>query len=179
MTAIGIDPGKDGGIVVLGSSGAIIRSFRMPVIQANGKREYDMIGLRDQIKSLDAYDRVHVVAAVEFSQPMPSRAKGRGVESEARSMGAKSAYSQGMGQGLVFGLMVGLGIKTIRVTPQQWHRWIAENGAGAVYPEPKIRAREYASMRWGLDQFIPKGCRVPHQGLIDAACIAAWVNVHG
>lgn len=82
--------------------------------------------------------------------------------------GVSSMFNFGVGYGRLQGFLTGRGIAFQLVPPQTWQAWLPP------LEDPKERARAYAAEAWGLERFIGAGCRVPHQGMIDAACMAEY-----
>lgn len=82
--------------------------------------------------------------------------------------GLSSTFTFGVEFGRVQGWLAGQGLEFELVTPQTWQKILP----GGV--DPKERVRQFCEVQWGLDVFIPSRCRVPHQGMMDAACIAEY-----
>lgn len=89
--------------------------------------------------------------------------------------GVVSMFTFGVEVGKVHGTLTAMDRPFLIVTPQVWQR-ILPDGIDA-----KKRVRKFCEDTWGLDRFIPAGCRVPHQGGMDAAVIAEWCRrvTHG
>ena len=101
--AIGIDPGKEGGIVVLDMDGKIVDMFVMPLIP--GSREYDEQKIR---RILSSYDKPKVF----LEGPSPSR-----------DWSIKAIAYLFECVGLFKGICVGLNIPYVRVFPQVWQKF--------------------------------------------------------
>jgi hypothetical protein len=162
---VGIDPGLEGAIVILNEKGHIISAKPMPTITItkgkSRKRQYDpeaiIAILKDRTLDQWVFDDIACVV-IEKTQAMPGQ-------------GVASMHSTGLGGGLIWGLVVGLGLKYLRVHPKQWQsamlKW--ENGS-----DPKGRALTRAQSLFGRDKLIPDRCRVPHDGIVDAALMAEY-----
>lgn len=79
-----------------------------------------------------------------------------------------SMFNFGREYGRILGWFDAVGIPYTLYTPQRWQKVLgsAEN--------PKVAVREFCERTWGLKAFIAPGCRVPHQGCMDAAVIAEF-----
>jgi hypothetical protein len=86
-------------------------------------------------------------------------------------MGVSSAFSFGESFGWIKGYLDALGVVPVLVSPQKWQKVMG--GAYEGLP-PKERARAFALERWNPDQFILPRCKVPNDGVVDAALIALW-----
>lgn len=86
-------------------------------------------------------------------------------------MGVSSAFSFGESFGWLRGYLDGRGIVPVLVSPQKWQRVM---GCAFEGLPAKERAKAFAIEKWNADQFIMSGCRVPHDGIMDAALIALW-----
>lgn len=85
--------------------------------------------------------------------------------------GVSSSFSFGVELGKILGVASALGVPPILVSPMKWQGAILDFSEGS---DTKALARAYVEKRWGLERFILPRCRTPHQGLVDAACIAAF-----
>ena len=83
--------------------------------------------------------------------------------------GVKSMFSFGGAYEGIFGLLAGLQISARIVPPQAWKKAIL---AGTAKDKPAAIA--YCRRRWPSVSLIPEGCRVAHDGMADALCIAAY-----
>lgn len=155
MIALGIDPGRCGAVVALSIGDDGIRSVyqvRTPALMSGA--EY----LPDRMRGalVDAGGGYRTVAVLERCGAMPGQ-------------GVSSCYAFGHARGLWRGLLAGLGWEVLEPTPARWHRTILADIPG----EGKAKAIARASQIAGLD-LIPRGCRVPQDGLADAACLALF-----
>lgn len=161
--AIGIDPGKDGGIVALVLDGTGIRC----VYQALTKHAAP--GLEPDLMRralLDARNAVidavpddvgyEITGVLERVGAMPKQ-------------GLSSTFAFGHGRGVWRGLLAGHGWHVLEPTPAKWSRDILANIPGKGKERAIMRASQVAGV-----QLIPKGCRVPQDGIADACCLALF-----
>lgn len=175
MLFIGIDPGLDGAIGWIRSSGGDVGACVTPTIlktEGKGSRLYDLplmrrvlIGcLLDYAPGVNTAERAQSsCVALEKQQAM----KGQGVS---------STFSIGRGYGLWEGLLVGLGVPYQLVHPKTWQKELlgglaggskerSIQRAGALFPDLDLRASERS--------------RIPHDGKADALCLAEWCRRQG
>lgn len=151
---VGIDPGKRGALVAVGS-GAVVHQARMPWLGGAG---IDAPGLVAELLEVRALGRVRV-CAVERAQAMPKQ-------------GVSSMFRYGRDYGVVLGVLAALQVPHVTVSPRRWQGSICGGRGGA----PKARAILVAGRRLpGLDM-LPGRCRRPHDGIADAACLALYAH---
>jgi crossover junction endodeoxyribonuclease RuvC len=111
--------------------------------------------LRDLRSFLNSYtiERVYI----EKAQPMPGQ-------------GVVSMFNYGRHFGGLLALLELGKFSHETVNPRAWQKVVIGMGSG----DPKAKAFEKASRLWPDESFIPKGCRVPHNGIIDALLIAEY-----
>ena len=168
-TVVGIDPGLDGGVAILGPTQEAVHP--MPI--ANG--EIDVPLLAGLLRSLDL---ATTVVAIELVHAMPLQ-------------GVSSVFTFGKGFGTLLGVTGTLGVRTELVNPAAWKKDVL---AGLIPAKPKLpddaspadkkkaaaahkKAGKDAAIGWCRKAFpnvslIPAGCRVAHDGSADALCIA-------
>ena len=167
MIFAGIDPGLDGAICkrIREDSGIIITEFyRTPTMlktKGRGKRMYD---IQMMTRILEGVARESLggstYVALEKQQAM-------------RDQGVSSTFSIGRGFGLWEGMLAGLKIPYVVVHPKTWHKKIC----GGIEGGPKERALSAAqAMEPGLDLRISARGRIPHQGKVDALCLAEYAR---
>lgn len=148
---LGIDPGQTGGLALLSPGGDILRLERF------NNQDPAMI-VKSVVESLPAARLPGgLIIGVELVHAMPGQ-------------GVSSMFTFGLGLGRIHGVLIGLAATWTNVSPQAWQRWLPEGEA------PKGRILAFAAERWGLRQFILPGCRVSHEGAIDAAGIAEYMR---
>ena len=151
MLVIGIDPGKKGGIALMGegqidfsSSGGMLYS-----------KNYDLTDWVNAARML-AGDDAGVVAYVELVHSMPSQ-------------GVASTFSFGKGFGEILGWLSALQVRTELVSPQKWKRAVL-----AGTDRDKAAAIRFVQENYPDIDLTPGRCRVPQDGIADAVCIAHY-----
>lgn len=151
---LGIDPGQKGGLVALRGSRVALAAV-MPAVAKVG---VDLAAVRDLLEELRPD---HVV--LEQAQAMPKQ-------------GVSSTFSFGRDYGGLLGLLCALRIPHETVRPHTWHGALVGRGEG----DPKARTLRVVRQRLPGLALVPPRCRVPHEGLVDAAAIALWrMDRHG
>ena len=151
MIIIGIDPGKKGGIALIGegkisfpSSGGLLYS-----------KWYDLTDWVNAAKMLDG-EAEDVVAYVELVHSMPNQ-------------GVASTFSFGKGFGEVLGWLGALKVRAELVSPQKWKRAVL-----AGTDRDKAAAIRFVQENYPDIDLTPGRCRVPQDGIADAVCIAHY-----
>ena len=108
MRVLGITPGLHGGVALLSDDGLLAEA--MPLLKVDGKDHLDIGGLQGLITAWEPE-----VAIVERAPVMPKQ-------------GRSAAYSAGLHQGVLKGLLAGLWIPCLEVLPQQWKRSLQVSG---------------------------------------------------
>lgn len=160
MISIGIDPGLRGGLVALYPD-APPEAHVMPVLsyQVRGKnrREMDLYSVCDWLTGMRlTYGSGGLSVAIERQQAY----RGQGLSSTAKTM---RAYGQ------LEGICQGLGLSYLLPRPQEWQE-LLDGTPG----EGKGRSIAWCQKHLPDLDLTPGRLRVPHDGLADAACIAAW-----
>jgi crossover junction endodeoxyribonuclease RuvC len=151
---VGVDPGLDGAIATIGQGGLSLFCTPTVVVKAT-KRAYDEQEIHRALAKLVGWpgESVHVV--IEHVGAM-------------QGQGVTSMFTFGLGFGLLRGICVGLGLPYTLVRPQAWQKLML---AG----QPKGSEYLVASRLWpGTDFRKSPRCKIPHEGLVDAALIAEW-----
>ena len=156
MTApavLGIDPGKEGAFAVLPLEGG------EPLLL--GSLPYSKGDAQPLVRALAALlrgvDARLVLAGVELVNSF--------------GMGRQSAFVFGQGVGALLAMCELEGWPTIRPRPQAWQATIGATGKGkAIDPLGPV------SRLFPTTNLVPRGCRVPHAGYIDALGIAEHVR---
>ncbi len=164
MRYIGIDNGKDGAVVVIDETGRVLEKHVAPVI-GDGKREYDVSAM---VRILKPYEH-SLVGGLTFSdgafcwleaaQAMPKQ-------------GVSSTFSIGLGYGLWQGILTALGIPFATVRPRIWQDQMFR---GINHDDTKKASALIASrLSPDTDWRASDRCKIPHDGLTDAYCIAEY-----
>lgn len=181
---IGIDPGKDGGIVVL-KDGDVTHAHPMPMISYNfyvtkkkkmiERKKIDCIRLHEIIAQYEA-DEVWVEDIVNVDVG-----------------GGWNAFNIGRGVGRIEGALESQGLELNYVRPSDWTRIIwkekdiiwkhvtDKNGKEKRKKDTKATSLN-AYKRLFKDQesfLLPGNKRKPHDGIVDAALIAFYGEVYG
>jgi crossover junction endodeoxyribonuclease RuvC len=84
--------------------------------------------------------------------------------------GVTSMFTFGKGYGYVQGIAKGWGIPVRLVSPVVWKRVVLSKD----YAHDKDGAVAFCQHTYPDVSLIPEGCRVPHDGICDALCIATY-----
>jgi len=154
VIAVGIDPGLDGAVAVLG--GREPQLYRTPVLAApgGGKRSFDLPAMRELLVRA-APDMV----VIERVGPMPKQ-------------GVTSMFNFGCGFGMWLGLLAGLQIPHELVPPKAWKKAVLAGTTG-----DKRAAVEYCQRMFpGLSLLATPRSKVPHDGFSDSLCMAVYAR---
>ncbi len=147
MTCIGIDPGLHGGLAGINGGSVIVEP--MPVVGG----DIDAHGVSCFL------DGVHAsMVCMEKVHAMPKQ-------------GVSSTFKFGKGYGIILGVCAAMNIHVELVTPQAWKAVVL---AGTT--KDKDAAIAWCNRAFPTVSLIPQGCRVPHDGLADALCIAEYAR---
>lgn len=151
---VGIDPGLAGGVAALDATGAVVGVWPMPV--AGG--EVHAAGLADLLRSLRCLDVHQDIGRVclEKVSAMPKQ-------------GVASTFRFGCGWGMVRGVCAALAVSVTLVPPPLWKRRVLLG-----LPHDKAGAVQFCASRWPTADLVLTGCRVPHDGIADALCLAEY-----
>ena len=153
---VGIDPGLRGGVAALDVAGAVVGLWPMPV--AGG--EVHAAGLADLLRSLRCLDSHQDIGRIclEKVSAMPKQ-------------GVSSTFRFGTGWGMVRGVCAALAIPVVLVPPTVWKKQVLLG-----LPHDKAGAVQFCASRWPTADLVLPGCRVPHDGLADALCLADYAR---
>lgn len=147
MNYIGIDPGLHGGLAGVNESSVILEP--MPVSGGEIDAHGVCVWLDGVHASLVCIEKVHA---------MPKQ-------------GVASTFKFGKGYGTILGVCAAMNICVELVTPQAWKAVVL---AGTT--KDKDAAIAWCNRAFPMTSLIPQGCRVPHDGLADALCIAEYAR---
>jgi len=150
---LGIDPGVTGGVSMLDTNtGELIQAQRTPILPGAGRKQYNIQDMRDVLCGHPYKVRL---VTIEKVGAMPRDGK-------------VGAFSFGCGYGLWLGLMVGLSLPYMEVTPQRWQgRMLAGLPRGPKSKDSAMRAAK------SLFPTIPVRVKADN-GVADAALIAEY-----
>ena len=147
MIVVGIDPGLKGGYAILSDGGALSAS-PLPIIGG----EVAVRELMDEISMLGPPDMI----VIERVHSMPAQ-------------GVASTFTFGKNYGRLTGMVEGAGWPLLLVNPPDWKKLVLRGTA-----KDKAAACAYVRQRYPNVQLIQPRCRVEHDGIADAVCIAEW-----
>lgn len=152
--SIGIDPGLRGGIAALDALGQVVGTWPMPV--AGG--EVHAAGLADLLRSLRCRDAGQDLGPVVLEKvaSMPKQ-------------GVASTFRFGAGWGMVRGVLAALGLSVVLVPPTVWKKRVLLG-----FTHDKVGAAQCCASRWPTADLVLPGCRIPHDGIVDALCLAEY-----
>ena len=123
MIYVGIDPGLSGAVAVLHPTYDDISVFDTPTVKTARRNEFDLRAMREILKQYNSPETMVIVEAVHS---MPRQ-------------GVASSFNFGAGYGMWLGLLVGLEIPYVTVTPQRW-KSAMHIPAGSAKGESYLRA---------------------------------------
>lgn len=151
---LGIDNGVSGGLSLLNGLGEMKAAWPMPLTKTRKGNEVDAVSLRD---------------ILFYCDPLPIVV----LEEPGGSKSAKAATSMAGAFHAVRATIELMGLKLIRITPQQWQRPFLKCKAGDTKPV----ALQMARTLWPTFSFKrTEKCRVADMGMVDAALIAEWAR---
>jgi crossover junction endodeoxyribonuclease RuvC len=144
----GIDPGLDGALASIQGTEAAVEDI--PTLRAGTpskktktpRRVYDAQGMREMLFQKQVAARGRLTVVIEKQQPMPGQA-------------AQAGWAQMYGYGLWMGLLAGLQIPVMVVTPQAWKKALMEGQPRTEEASVAAALRYYPTMRASL--YGPKG----------------------
>lgn len=157
-----IDPGQTGGMTTLDLKG-------LPLF----------VGCFDKIGAVRTILSTKVGYGCSHDDPSWCDAKCRttgmvfGVEGVHAfpGQGVTSMFTFGTEYGKILGCLETISADYVLIAPQTWQKVVKHHPEG-----PKQAVKAYCEKVWGLDRFIFEGCRVPHQGAMDACCMAEYLR---
>lgn len=150
---LGIDPGATGGVALV----------------AGGARGGNLLAWR----RFDGVDPLQAIAEVVALSGGACRLRSLLEEVHAApGQGVVSMFTFGRSVGRIEGYFAARDMALELASPQAWQRWLPGHDGG-----PKERVRSWVESRHGAATFIAPGCRVPHQGGMDAAAIAEYLRL--
>lgn len=156
MRVVSADPGLKGALV-LWVDGSPVEYAVMPrreVIQGQDGRDWvSPSGLAD------VYGRWGIIdtTILELANPRPGE-------------GVSSTFTSGFGYGVLFAVASQNSRSVEFVAPRRW-----TNAVHVIESDdPKVRSREAAGRLYPEFKTIPKRCRNPHEGVVDALLIGHW-----
>jgi hypothetical protein len=167
---IGIDPGKDGSIVIIHSNGTP-EAHKMPMLN---KSDYDMGGLFELLRGNAELPGEAIVVLEDVHSIFGAS--------------AKSNFQFGKGCGIIEAMIVAAGLSYVKVSPKKWQKVCLEgvreitkaktNSVGKAKVDTKAMA-EVAAKRLYPKFPLNFGGRAvkAHDGLVDALLMAHYARV--
>lgn len=172
---IGIDPGVDGGLAAMGQ-GIVRDTIVMPVI-GNGIKVLNLV-------EITAFMNKWLLPGVY--RPSADLVIIEKVHTFDKA-GSTQSFNFGMGYGQLQGICAALQLPFVLITPQQWKKVILigykKPSKGASEKEKKKAALQYVQQKYPkLDLRKSERCQNPHDGIVDAICLAEyglWLQNNG
>lgn len=153
MFIIGIDPGAAGAVAIIEDTGKLVHVFEMPAVEVIvGGKAKRRVSPEMLAAELELYAYQGARAVIEQVGAMPSQ-------------GVTSMFAFGESFGLAKGVLAGMKIPTITVTPSKWKKAMQLNAG-------KDGSRAKAAQLWPASAGEFK--RVKDDGKAEAALIAEW-----
>lgn len=161
---IGIDPGIKGGIAVIYEGMDTYDAYVLPIMDykvGNKVRhkiniEQYVVMIRDILEKCNG--REQIVIGVEHVTAMPNQ-------------GVTSMFNFGY----TFGTLMGVGYcftrKISTISPRKWKTAVLEGS------HDKAGAIGFVEKHYPNVNLIPRGKRIPHDGMADAMCIAHYLKI--
>jgi len=183
MICVGIDPGGDGGLVAVTSDPkdpqktSVVAHLVMPLLKTDDRvKDVDIATVADWLRVIKP-DAIYI----ERVGYMPAKFRAGGATSGFGDSVLSGRYRE------LLGMLKTMKLAYSPVMPAVWQRAV-----GIVTPKiqgenrDERRKRIKAAVRLfctrnypPIDNFIPRRCRVPHDGLMDAAAIAHYGMTRG
>ena len=155
---VGLDPGLDGALAVVTSDG-VRRGQRMPLKKRSGLQIPDCQVIGTFFRYLQVQGYTTLAACEE-----PFVKKGQG-----------GALTIGRNWGILLDACYAAGVEPRIVKPIEWQKVILK---GVVGDKAKDRALEYSKNKFAdIDLRANPKAKEPHDGIIDALCIAEWLQL--
>lgn len=161
MIFVGIDCGKQGGIVVIDEKENIMEKHIMPVIKIGKKIEYDIERISFLVSRWYEMKDAHVFVEKQYPRPITSK---------------RACFDIGYGYGILLTALKISGLSTEIVTPQTWMKVMkisSKNGKGSI----SYCLKKYPKEDWTATERAKKVA----DGLTDACAIAIYGKrlIHG
>jgi len=182
MKILGIDPGLNGGLVLM-DNGCIVQMSPMPMqiftqkktrkikkteANPNNKKTKTYVA---QVKQIDFVKLNHIFNEfLEYGIDIVYLEK----VSARPDEGVSSTFKFGICYGALLAILVCKDLQHALVTPNVWAKQVCSGAPQSM--EPKDRSRVIAGRLFPRTSFVLTGCRKEHSGLIDAALIAYYGN---
>jgi crossover junction endodeoxyribonuclease RuvC len=163
VIVLGIDPGKTGGIALLGQDGAILSTSTMPV----NEKEIDLTRLALEI------DRAQIAARDRGEALRVYLERAGAFRIAGRAQGGVSMFTYGEGFGMIRGLLAGLKVPYTMVRAVDWCRKLHEGLSREA--SAKERSAQVITRLYPGERFLATArSSVNHEGIVDAVLIARY-----
>lgn len=177
---IGIDPGLKGGLVAMTSEGLVIDKMKMPLREVLLKTKHKKGKKKGQQKTQDRIDAAKLVDFfAQFHSPIVY------CEKAAPIFGTPSntTFRMGHGAGVVEGVCQALGLEFNEISPKDWQAqiWMESDLVMRQKRKESIKQSRVDTKSTSLNAYerlrgdfsaVLKGCRVAHDGIVDAFLLA-------
>lgn len=176
-TFLGIDPGLDGGLVLLSESGEVLEKHIVPTIEnvtmKKSKTKKDpetgKMAMTESVKR--SIDGVALNRILDELRPRTTHAILEQVASRP-GMSAPAVFKFGQVYGIIEGLLIGNKIPYMTAIPAVWCRVIH---AGIPGDDPKARSLVALNRLFpSVDLRVSARASKPHEGLMDALLLAEF-----
>lgn len=160
---IGVDPGDRGAMVALDENGRVVGTFTAD--SRGGEEGYYLDGDPDPLAVaawLRTFADVGVLRVVLETPFAPGK------------IGTANAITIGRRWGIQYAAIRAARVPLVMVTPAKWSADLFGGKKGADAKEKKAAAVRYVGERVPELRLVLPGCRVAHDGLADACCLALW-----
>jgi len=175
MKIIGIDPGLDGGITIM-IDGTIINMILMPTYEETTKTKTKTGKFKKQ-RHIDDHKFADINIANKDAKIYMEKVN------PLAGMGSASSTRMAISIGRIEGIMIGMGFEWTYITPATWQKdiWHEKDRVMRKNPDKKTKQGNTDTKKTSLNaalrlfptvNFVPKGKKVPHDGLFDSALIA-------
>lgn len=168
MNVLGIDPGLNGGLVLIGPNFKILDKKIMPTVETALKsgrkaRELDLRELCNYlISNEDRIDVIYIEKIVTLLDPNGPVSRG------------SADFKLGKQSGALEAMCVALDFVYHCVHARRWQSVVKEAGNWPDLPTKKRAAMAIKMLYPEVDFRLNKRCKVPHDGMVDAALIAYY-----
>ena len=161
---LGIDPGVNGGLVLIDSDGSILDKALMPYILLRSSKEVDLQGLvrklQEMVYTNHLEGKLIDKVILEKVWAMPGN-------------GAVSSFKFGYNFGVCEMALVCLGLPYVLVNPRTWSKAMHEGLSKDIDPK-KRSLLAFQRLYPNTDLRSSDKAKKPHDGLIDALLIAEY-----
>lgn len=168
---LGIDPGLDGGLVLLGENSEMFEKWVIPCFTSYSTKKNSKTG-KETKSTKRSLDLVSLNKIFEIAKPMATHAVLEQVASRP-GMSAPAVFKFGRVYGTLEGLLVAHRIPYTLCIPRVWTKVIHAGIEGGLEPKDKsliALGRLFPTVNLRATDRSVK----PHEGLMDALLIAEW-----